>query len=56
MSLDAKRLVALKSTLRKGQDIWLEMYLRVFKNVRCLSIMLSVEACILVVPGAACRV
>lgn len=38
MSLDTKRLVALKSTLQKGQDIWLEMYFQVFKNVRCLSL------------------
>lgn len=39
MSLDTRRLVALKSTLRKGQDIWLEMYLQVFKNVCCLSLL-----------------
>ena len=37
MSLDSKRLMGLKSTLQKGQDIWLELYFQVFKNVCCLS-------------------
>ena len=37
MSMDVKRLLALTSTLQKGQKIWLELYSQVFKNVRCLS-------------------
>ena len=36
MSLDTKRLMALKATLQKGQNIWLELYFQVFKNVCCL--------------------
>ena len=35
LSLDAKRLLSLRSTLHQGQKIWLELYQQVFGKVRC---------------------